>query len=40
VIGLFPLEEELAFTEWRQGQIKIRNVHGRMRAYYNNKPII
>ena len=40
VANLFPLEEELAFTEWRPGMIELRNEHGRARAYYNNKPII
>jgi hypothetical protein len=33
------LTQEMAFTEWMQGRLEIRNEGGFRRVYYNNKLI-
>lgn len=40
VTKLYPLRQELPFTEWMQGQIELkRNPDGSVSAYYKGKPI-
>ena len=36
VCALYPLTQEMAFTEWMQGRLEIRNENGRRHVYYNN----
>ena len=37
VCDLYPLTQEMAFTEWMQGRLEVRNENGCRRVYYNNK---
>ena len=39
VFRLYPLEMELANTEWLQGRMVLRKENDSVRAYYNNKPL-
>ena len=37
VCDLYPLTQEMAFTEWMQGRLEIRDENGCRRVYYHNK---
>jgi len=39
VSNLYPLQEEQAFTQWRQGQATLRNEDGGMVVYYHGKKL-
>ena len=39
VCDLYPLTQELSFTEWIQGRLEVRNENGCMRVYNKNKLI-
>ena len=37
VCDLYPLTQEMAFTEWMQGRLEIRDENGCRRVYYHNR---
>ena len=39
VCDLYPLTQEMAFTEWMQGSLEIKKENGCMRVYYNHRLI-
>ena len=39
VCELYPLTQEMPFTEWMQGRLEIRNEDGCRRVYYHNRLI-
>ena len=39
VCDLYPLTQEMAFTEWMQGRLEIKDENGRRCVYYHNRLI-
>ena len=39
VLNLYPLTQEIAYTEWMQGRLVLKSENGHTRVYYNNKVI-